>query len=246
VKRPIVLVLVAMAAGVAHADPPHKLGPGDGRRVIGLVDVHVEGVPAEVASTFQQNIEQQIDTKHFWLAPRVKMKEAMSGSMRWTEGCVVGGCLAEVRSQTGADLALLAALTGSGTSFGYVVTLLRTDTGDVIAQDSDRCDVCTVNEAMTQATLATVKLLNNLPDKLPDEGIERRAAIELAAKAAKVQSTQVAHHGKRIGATLTIVGLAAVAVGAVVYFANNHADSGMVTLAAGGGIAAGGVVVLAF
>ena len=63
---------------------------------------------------------------------------------KWTEGCVVGACLSEVRAQTGAELVLLAALTGSGTSFGYVVTLVRTDTGRVLAQESDRCDVCTV------------------------------------------------------------------------------------------------------
>ena len=49
----------------------------------------------------------------------------MANSTKWTEGCVVGACLREVETQTGADLVLLAALTGAGTSFGYVVTLVR-------------------------------------------------------------------------------------------------------------------------
>ena len=63
------------------------------------------------------------------------MHEMMANSTKWTEGCVVGSCLHEVKTQTGAELVLLAALTGSGTSFGYVVTLVRTDTGRMLAQD---------------------------------------------------------------------------------------------------------------
>jgi len=244
VKLAVVVATLAAVSAVARAEP-HKLGPDD-RRVISLVDVHVDGVAPEIAAQFQQALEQQIATKQFWLAGRAKVKEAMASSMRWTEGCIVGGCLAEVRSTTGAPLAMLAALSGSGTSFGYVITLLRTDTGDVIAQDSDRCDVCTVNEAMAQATQATIRLLVNLPDKLPDETAERHAAIELASTAAKTELARHAHHHRRIGATLTIAGLVAAAAGTAVYFLNDHADAGLVTLAVGAGVAASGVVVLEF
>jgi hypothetical protein len=235
-----VALVVLASLHVAAADPK------DSRRIVGVLDVHVEGVPADVAATFQKNIEQQVDPKHYAIAPRSRMKESLASSTRWTEGCVVGSCLAEVKAQTNADLVLLAALTGTGTSFGFVVTLVRTDTGRVLAQESGRCDVCTVNEAMATATLATVKLLGNLPDTLPDETAERRAAIELAQKAAKLQVDKVEHHGKRVGIALTAVGLAAVAAGVALYAADNHADYAAMTATAGGGLALGGIAVLTF
>src|SRR5262249_60418341 len=125
--------------------------------------------------------------------PRPGTREAMANSPKWTERCVVGQCLQEVRTQTRADLVLLAALTGSGTSFGYVVTLVRTDTGRVLAQEQERCDVCTVSEALSAATLATVKILNAVPERLPEQpfvtGTMVRAATEpLEAQIATLQA----------------------------------------------------------
>jgi len=162
---------------------PPKAPPSANQRIVGVLDVRVEGVPPEIAAQFQQQLEAQVDTKHFWLAPRSRMHEMMTNSTKWTEGCVIGKCLSEVKRQTNADLVLLAALTGAGTSFGYVVTLVRTDTGLVLAQESERCDVCTVSEALANATLATVKILDAVPDQLPDEHAMQ------AAKLAAVQTT---------------------------------------------------------
>lgn len=246
----VVIAGACLAAGAttSRADvrkPQQKLVDDD-RLVVALADVHVDGVSAEIAQQFQQTLEQKIVTAHYALAPRAKVREAMSASMRWTEGCIVGGCLAEIRSTTGAPFAMLAALSGSGTSFGYVITVLRTDTGDVIAQEADRCDICTVNEAMTQATNVTIKLLGRLPAQLPDETAERHAAIALASTAARADVARSSKRATWIGATLTGVGLAAIAAGAAIYFTNDHADAGSVTLAAGAGMAASGLVVLAF
>src|SRR5262249_40952299 len=131
--------------------------------------VRIDGAPPEVGAQFQKDLEAQVDIKHYFLAPRSRMKDMMSNSTKWTEGCVVGACLHDVKTQTNADVVLLAALTGWGTSFGWVVTLVRTDTGSVLGQKTERCDVCTVSEALSAATLATVDLLTTIPDVLPDE-----------------------------------------------------------------------------
>ena len=229
-------------------DPP-KPPPTDHRRIVGILDVKVDGVPPEIASQFLQGLEAQLDSKHYWLAPRARMRDLMTNSTKWTEGCVVGGCLQEVRTQTRADLVLLAALTGSGTSFGYVVTLVRTDTGRVLAQEQERCDVCTVSEALSAATLATIKILNAVPDRLPDDGVESKAALDLATRPLETKISQLSddgHHHKTLGVTLTVLGLAAAAAGAAMYFMQDHADYGLATAAAGGGLAAGGVVSLTF
>ena len=233
----------AKPAPAAKSPPPRA---GDPRRIVGILEVQVDGVAAEIAAQFQSGLEAQVDTKHYWLAPRARMHELLANSTKWTEGCVIGQCLGEVKTQTGADLVLLAALNGSGTSFGYVVTLVRTDIGRVLAQRSERCDVCTVNEALTAATLATVELLNAVPDKLPDDAAENHAALDLAVRPLHARIDH-AHHDQRVlGATLTIAGLAAAAAGTALYFTQAHARYAVATAAAGGGVALGGVLVLTF
>lgn len=260
-NRAFLVSAMLVVGGVASAGPdsrpappPPPDGPGvrtrptpaDNRRIVGVLDVRVEGVPDAVKDSFQHDIEDQFDTKHYWLASRDYMRQHLLRSTKWTEGCLVGACLTEVRAQTGAELVLLAALTGSGTSFGYVVTLVRTDTGRVVQQNSERCDVCTVREAMAKATLATVDLLNNVPDKLPDEAAEQGAALNTAV--GKVRKELAAHdqHATRVGVVVTALGVAAAAVGAVLYSIDNGSRYAAPTAIAGGAMAAGGVIVLAF
>jgi hypothetical protein len=253
------LLASIVAPGVANAGPDNRPppapdsagaqrrpGPADNRRIVGILEVRVDGVPDEVKERFQRGLEDQLDTKHYWLASRAHVKQMMMRSTRWTEGCVVGPCLAEVRAQTGAELVLLAALTGSGTSFGYVVTLVRTDTGRVLQQESDRCDVCTVNEAMTQATLATTGLLNNVPDKLPDEAADQSATLDLAVGKVKRELAERDRHSRRVGTVLTAVGVAVAIGGLALYLVDDQPTYGAVTAGMGGALAAGGIVVLTF
>ena len=245
------LALVSLRwAGAAHAEPAAlqvssaSTTRPDGKRIVGILELKVEGVPPEIAAQFEDNLAEQVDLKHFWVARRQQLHDRMANSTKWTEGCLVGKCLREVKVQTGADLVLLASLTGSGTSFGYVVTLVRTDTGNVLDQKTDRCDVCTVNEALAQATAATVKLLNDVPEKLPDP--DQAAAARVAAATRADDHPAVVHEShKGVGVALAIAGLVAGGVGAAMY-ATNHSTSGLALLAAGGGVAASGVVVLTF
>ncbi len=232
-----------------EAPPPKpKAAPTAKQRIVGILDVR--GPTPSDEATFEKNLEEQLDTNAYWLAPRALMRERLRNSTKWTEGCLVHVCLNEVKVQTNADIVLLAALTGSGTSFGFVVTVLRTDNGKVVAQKADRCDVCTFNETMNAAVLATVELLNNVPDKLPDEGAQQGAAVEVAVQNAVKpleKKLAAAHRGNRgIGITLTLVGLAVAGGGAAWYFADDKNHMGLATAAGGGGLALGGIGVLAF
>jgi hypothetical protein len=249
-----------LVSGAAHAGPdarPAAAPPPDGtgqatrpsaadkRRIIGILEVRVDGVPDDVKESFQRGIEEKFDTKRYWLTGRARLKQMMMGSTRWTEGCLVGQCLAEVRTQTGADLVLLAALTGAGTTFGYVVTLVRTDTGRVLRQSSERCDVCTVNEAMSRAMRATVDLLDKVPDKLPDEAAEQTATVEVAVGKVQQQLAVRERRNSRLGIALAVVGLAAAVGGGVLYAQNEQTYAAMI-MAGGGTALASGVVVLTF
>jgi hypothetical protein len=232
-------------------EPPKKKAPPTGKeRIVGILDVR--GPTPTDEATFEKNLEDQLDTNTFWLAPRAIMRERLRNSTKWTEGCVVHHCLQEVKVQTNAQLVILAALTGSGTSFGFVVTVLRTDTGNVVAQETERCDVCTFNETMNAAVLSTIRLLTSIPDKLPDEAAEQAAAVDLAVRNAlapvekKLVAAEKHSHAKAVGITLTLLGLAAVGGGAAWYFLDDDNENGLITAAGGGGLAAGGLGVLVF
>lgn len=233
-------------------EPPKKAktAPTGKERIVGILDVR--GPTPGDEATFERNLEDQLDTNTFWLAPRAIMRERLRNSTKWTEGCVVHHCLQEVKVQTNAQLVILAALTGSGTSFGFVVTVLRTDTGKVVAQETERCDVCTFNETMNAAVLATIRLLTGVPDKLPDEAAEQVATVDLAVRNAlapvekKLAAAEKRPNLKALGIALTLVGLAVAGGGAAWYFADDKNKSGLITAAGGGGLAVGGIGILVF
>lgn len=240
IVRAALVVVVATLVALASTASAEK------RRIVGILDVRVEGVPKEIAERFQSSLDDELDSRMYWIAPISRVRTMMESSTKWTHGCLVGSCLKEVRAQTGAELVMLAALTGSGTSFGYVVTLVRTDTGNMLAQEAVRCDVCTVDEALTGATLAAVKLLTAVPDKLPDADAERKAAIELATAKLHADKAAMRKRHKKTATIVTLSGIAVAAIGATLYFTQDHASYGLATAAGGAGLAFGGVIALTF
>lgn len=236
----------APATATRDSDAPLRPAAADNRRIVGILELRVEGVPDEVKETFQHRLEEQLDTKHYWLASRARMKQMMQRSTTWTEGCIVGPCIMETRRYTGAELVLLASLTGAGTSFGYVVTLVRTDTGRILQQRTEHCEICTVNEALDKATLATIALLNNVPDKLPDEAADRAATQGLAID--RIQQRLVAQdrHTAQVGMALTVVGLAATVGGLLLYQLDGRPTYAVATATGGGALALGGLTILTF
>jgi hypothetical protein len=216
-----------------------------------LAILAVEASSTDLARSLEGELEARLGAMRLQLVPRAGLRARMRDSTKWTEGCLVGGCLSEVRVQTGARLVLLAALTGSGTTFGYVVTVVRTDTGRVMAQEAERCDVCTASEATTRAVAAAVKLVREIPGSLPDDAAEQGAAVEVAVNAVnreRAAERRAARRGvRRVGWTLTLVGVAAAAAGTALYLAGDDRPAlGLAAAAAGGGLAAGGIAILAF
>ncbi len=232
--------------GEAKAAKLENTQSGDKRHIVGILDVRVEGVPKEIAAQFQSDLEKQLNSRDYWLAPRARMMQMLANSSRWTEGCVVGKCLNEVRVQTGAELVLLASITGSDSSFGYVVTLVRTDTGRMLSQESERCDVCTVNEALAGATLAAVNLLTNVPETLPDEEaqIQARIAKLSGAHTRELAATKRTH--KRIAVASALVGLAIAGAGSALYFLEDKPPWALATAAGGAGLMVGGMFAINF
>ncbi|HEY0252615.1 MAG TPA: hypothetical protein VGC41_13865 [Kofleriaceae bacterium] len=227
------------AAPTPPPPEPEKPFPSgvDKRRIIGILDLKVDGAPPEVAAQFQRDLEAQVDTQHYFLASRTRMHDRMANSTKWSEGCIVGACLKEVKVQSNADVVLLAALTGSGTSYGWVITLVGTESGRVIGQENERCDVCTVSESLNAATLATIKLLNSIPDDLAAD----------ARPLAPAPPPPVEHHRSHaLPVGLAIAGAVIAAAGIGYYAAQDHSKPGLAVAGVGGGLLVGGLVTLAF
>ena len=249
------LVLAGIVGGVARADratalaapatPAQDAAAGEPAHTLALLAVDASS--QDLAHALEREFESQLSTMHVRFLPRSRLREQMRKSTQWTEGCVVGACLAEVRAQTGASVVLLAALTGSRTTFGYVITLVRTDTGRVLGQEAGRCDVCTESEATGRALVAAVKAVGAIPAELPDEAAAQSAALEVATGEASRKVAAERRGVRRIGWTLTLLGLAAAGTGAFLYFAGeDHPVHGLAAAAGGGGLAVGGITVLAF
>lgn len=250
--RLAVLVVLAGAgigagAGAARADAtaPAARVPIEPRQTIAILDIRAPST--DVEKSFETNLEAQLDNKHYWLVSRARVRERLRNSTKWTEGCIAGACLAELKVQAQADVALLAALIGSGTSFGYVVTLVRTDTGHVLAQEADRCDVCTLDEAMRNATLATIKLVNAMPGRFPDEAAERRQAIATAVAPVERRLAEQRRGARGLGAKLAITGAVLAAAGTALYLAQDSRPGYALGAAtAGGGLLVGGLAIFTF
>lgn len=238
----ILLALIAFLGVTTHP----RIGHAERRRIVAILEVSVEGVPTDIAAQFQTSLEKQLDSQAYWLAPKSRVDQLMETSTKWTPGCLVGPCLREVRVQTGAELVLIAAITGSGTSFGHVVTVMRTDTGRYLSQDTSRCDVCTVKEALASATEAAVKLLTAVPETLPDEEGAARAALQQTETKRVTAHRATRRRHKRIAIATTLTGLAVAGAGAAVYFLRDRSNVGLATAAAGGGLTLGGVIALSF
>jgi hypothetical protein len=108
--------------------------------------------------------------------------------------------------------------------------------------------VCTLNEALATAEHASIKLLDALPPQLPDEEAHHRAALAGATEPleTRIATLEHARHHRALGATMVVVGLAALATGLAVYETQSKPAYAIGITGGGVGLALGGVVVLSF
>ena len=232
-----VAVLIAgfLASGAgARADAPIKAA---NRKIVGILDVRVEGVSPTAAERFESGIEEGLGSTEYWVATRKRMREILAGS-GWSEGCDFGPCLLEVRKQTGADLIVDAYFQGTGSSYRFVVTLVDTATGTVTAQVADHCDVCTLTEALDSAALATIGLVH---------GAEGQVATPVSKAPPPVIEHTESHGGRSMRRTaLLLVAGGAILAGTAAYFLHTGDDKlGYAAGGAAGGLGVAGIAVVA-
>lgn len=218
------VVVVASAAAPARAD----------EWIVGVLDVRGEGVSEAAVVRFGEGIEEGVGSDDaLTLAPQVRMKEQLA-STAWSTACVVGPCLAEVHAGTGAQRVITAGLTGAGESYRYTITMVDTRSGEVLGQVSDTCAACTVDDVAAQATISTLRLLDEVDD--PDDD---------GAAPVTAPNRGEGHARTLRRASVLVLGLALLAAGAGGYFTHeDETDVGYPLLGLAGGFAASGTLML--
>lgn len=206
-------VVLAMAGAPATAQPRPRPAPADTDDVIGLLDVRVEGLSPAAAEAFTKKIEDGLEVSGLKFASRERLRGYLAGTP-WNSACLLGVCLGELSRGADVSTVIEVALATSGPSYHYVITLLDTASGQPINQVAAKCDVCTTDEAFTEASLAVVALVNGVGDGAPP------ATVRAAGEA------RVAHARSRarwLG--LVALGAAAAAAGGAYYFFDEDRDT---------------------
>ena len=230
-KASIVLVCVCvLGLSSAHAN----------KTAVGILSVQTSGVSKTVAGQFELELEESLGEGGFRLIDRETLRERLVDS-DYVEGCTFGPCLSEVRAATGVPLVLVAHIEKVGSSFNLVITLIDTKTGMYTSQVAQPCEVCTIDEAVKTATLATIALI---------KGVGGAEVSEFSSSAVATTDLSSYHKSKLVRRTLTRTGLiflgaGIVASGLAAYLWKSDNDTGaLIGSSAGGAFITSGATML--
>jgi hypothetical protein len=218
----------------------------DPRLIVGILDVRVEGMPVAIGDEFERQLDALTlgTTKgRFWIGTRRRLKQMLSGSTQWMDGCLLGPCMKVMREQTRAAIVLTVFLQSLGSTYRYVITVIRTDTGAVVDQRTEACGACTQAEAVTAATIGALDAIAAAPARLVDE--PRPAEVKLETEAPYRKRLSKARRRTRTTA-LVLTGLAAIGGGLGGYWlATDKDDMARPALGAAAGLATAGMLSFA-
>lgn len=235
----VLLAAVPAAAQPVASEPEdapsaeRKPEPPEPKRVIGLLDVRAEGVSATAAEVFTKEIEQSLEMSGLAVAPRQNLLEYLAGTP-WNGACLIGPCLAPLRSHGGVETVVEVALATNGPSYHYVITLLDTATGAPIGQLARKCDVCTTQEAFAAASLAVVELVNGVGEAAPPDPA-------IATPMVETRRLDRARRRTRFVGIGLVVGAAAAAAGSYFLFRDERDTLGGAAAGAAGALGVAGV-----
>lgn len=204
---------------------------------IGVLEVATYGVSQTAGDKFEQSVEETLAGVGF-RAVRSQVVQKQLARGNYVAGCTFGPCMREVLRTTGLRRVLVAHIQGAGQSYSVVVSLVDTRDGTLISQVAQSCPVCTVEEAISTATLAVVELITGA--HAPGEsGPVAGALVGPDAAVLARKKRQV----RRVGWLFLASGVVAGAVGGYL-IATDHADAGGPTAGAGGALAVTGLTTL--
>jgi hypothetical protein len=254
----LVVVLVAGLARSARAGGAGDGGAGDGGvrtggatearddgvgELIAMFPVETVGVSKTARDKFEQGVEEGLRGVGFQVMRSDSLGKAMAASSSFVEGCDFGPCMRAVYDATHVRLVLVARIHGIGRSYSFVVSLIDTRTGQQTSQVARACPMCTVEDAITTATLATIELVTGMGDAtVTDPGagpIGNRLSAQTIAPSAVARERRLM---RRTGWAMVGLGVGLTGLGLAL---RDH-DHGPATATGGVALGAAGGVVLLF
>jgi hypothetical protein len=212
--------------------------------LIGILRIDASGVSDSAEARFEQSVIDGLGATGHYVMDRKSVQKALAGSRSYVDGCTFGPCMRAVHEATRLRLVLVARIEGVGRTYSFVVSLIDARSGELTSQVAQACPVCTVEDAITTATLSAVELVTGAgaasvadPEAgptgrpRPDRSIALRAEVERDRRALR-----------RAG-WLTVAGGVGAAIGGLVLI-KQDVDWGPALVGGGVGlVAAGGLIV---
>ncbi len=236
--------MLAASASAAAAQPlprDHTTTDdlADDPDAIGVLEVETYGVSEAAAGKFEESVEETLADVGTRVERSAAVKKMLADS-EYVVGCTFGPCMKEVERATRLARVLVARIQGEGQTYSVVVSLIDTATGYLVAQVAQSCPVCTVDEAISTATLAVVELVNE-KDPATEAPVAREVHVDPSRAAPN--DPRSTRRVRRTGVVLLALGVAGVAAGAWLW-KEDHEPGGGAALGAGGGLALAGVTAL--
>jgi len=210
--------------------------------LVGILSIDTNGVSDATAEQFEAQVEEALEGDGKHAVSRKALRERLQGS-EFLEGCYFGPCLTALRVASGVPLVLVARIQGEGSSYSFVITLVDTKTGMFTAQVAQTCPVCTVDEAIMTATLATIDLLNGGEIASGPTPTETAKAAVTQAKKAKASTQRENTSLRHVGWAFVGLGVASGVLGGVLWNQGDHRDLGIAGIASGVALATGGITM---
>lgn len=125
---------------------------------LAILELRFSNVPPGLTKQIRQRARSVLEENDY----KVKRQDGIRARLRSAglpPGCSMGPCLSRVGQALEVDQVLVGELSGEGTSYDIILTLLETGGGTPLAQVSDRCDVCNFTEVEFAVARAFKKLL---------------------------------------------------------------------------------------
>lgn len=212
---------------------------GDDPDAIGVLEVETYGVSTTAGEKFEESVEETLADVGRKVV-RSRAVAQMLASSEYITGCTFGPCMREVEKATKLSRVLVARIQGEGQTYSVVVSLVDTATGYLIAQVAQSCPVCTVDEAISTATLAVVELVN---EKAPESAVPAATRVSVERPAPPDGGDRAARRVRRTGWLLLAGGVVGIAAGAWLW-RDDERDTGGPLLGGGAGLAVAGVATL--
>jgi len=234
----VVTFLLSQSCPLAMAEPASDVKDAAPEPIVGILDMQVSGVSSVAAAKFEEAIERGLVDNGFQVAPRSRLTEVLSQSS-YVPGCFFGPCLQQVFRNTELRLVLVGRVSSIGPRYDVVLTLLDTRLGRTTSQVVDRCEVCTLEEAITTTTLGVVELVTGAGTAMVDPALGPTSSESPPDLALLLQRSQqeVSVRQRRLRqAAVFFLGAAAIVGGAGAYFAGNDRRIRGYSMVSAGGV----------